>query len=103
MKRNEMNLKQRAISDTLDEYLVRMNGIFSSSQMPDEFEVWLNKRGYYIFPPAVQAVLTAAKTWEIAYTSEDGVAIEKIFAARNNLIAAVRAYKEEAKDERETD
>jgi len=44
--------------------------------------------------PEVQAVLTAAKTWEIAYTSEDGVAIEKIFAARNNLIAAVRDYKE---------
>jgi len=50
--------------------------------------------------PEVQAVLTAAKTWEIAYTSEDGVAIEKIFAARNNLIAAVRDYKERnAKDE----
>ena len=56
--------------------------------------------GKVIDAPEVQAVLTAAKTWEIAYTSEDGVAIEKIFAARNNLIAAVRDYKERnAKDE----
>jgi hypothetical protein len=46
------------------------------------------------YPPEVEAVLAAAETWEIAYTSEDRVLIEKIFEARNNLIATVRAYKE---------
>ena len=39
---------ERAISDTLDEYLSRLHGIFSSWAYPDEFIEFLGERGYVI-------------------------------------------------------
>lgn len=39
---------ERAVSDTLDEYLVRCHGVFSSWAYPYEFLEWLKERGYII-------------------------------------------------------
>jgi len=39
---------ERAVSDTLDEWLVRIHGIFSGWASPYEFIEWLEKRGYII-------------------------------------------------------
>ena len=47
-QRNALPEKERAISDALDEYLVRLHGILSSWAHPYEFLEWLEKRGYTI-------------------------------------------------------
>ena len=48
LKRDELPPLERAVSDTLDEWLVRMHGIFSSWAFPIEFIEWLKERGYEI-------------------------------------------------------
>jgi hypothetical protein len=47
-KRDSLPPLERAISDTLDEYLFRLHGIISSWAYPYEFIEWLNERGYII-------------------------------------------------------
>jgi hypothetical protein len=47
-RRKDLPPLERAVSDTLDEWLVRLHGIFSSWAGPDEFIYWLEKRGYVI-------------------------------------------------------
>jgi len=46
--RDKLPPLERAVSDTLDEWLVRHHGIFSSWASPYEFIEWLEKRGYKI-------------------------------------------------------
>ena len=55
MKLSEVNRRanlpplERAVSDTLDEYLSRMHGIIASSWVyPVEFLQWLRSRGYEV-------------------------------------------------------
>jgi len=38
----------RAVSDTLDEWLMRAHGILSSWQHPERFLEWLEKRGWTV-------------------------------------------------------
>lgn len=47
-RRADLPPLERAVSDTLDEYLVRMHGIMSSWAHPDYFLEWLGKRGYTV-------------------------------------------------------
>jgi len=47
-QRDNLPALERAVSDTLDEYLVRLHGIISSWSHPYEFIEWLNERGYII-------------------------------------------------------
>ncbi len=48
-RRDDLNPLDRAVSDTLDEYLSRMQGIIASSWVhPVEFIYWLEERGYTI-------------------------------------------------------
>jgi len=47
-KRNELPSMERAVSDTLDEYLSRLHGIMSSWAYPIEFIEFLGERGYII-------------------------------------------------------
>ena len=47
-KRKELSPKMKAISDTIDEYLVRMHGIHTSWASPVEFLEWLEERNYTI-------------------------------------------------------
>src|SRR3990172_8371606 len=46
--RKDLNPLERAVSDTLDEWLSRIHGITSSLSYPQEFIAWLNKRGCVI-------------------------------------------------------
>jgi len=48
LRRDALDPKTRAVSDALDEYLVRIHGIFTSWAHPQEFMAWLDKRGYTI-------------------------------------------------------
>lgn len=41
---------ERAVSDTLDEYLVRMHGITTSHTHPREFLTWLRDNGHEVVP-----------------------------------------------------
>lgn len=47
-KRNELPPRERAVNDTLDEYLARLHGIISSWAYPVEFLEFLEKRGYTV-------------------------------------------------------
>lgn len=47
-RRNLLDAKTLAVSDALDEYLVRIHGILSSWAHPEDFIVWLEERGYTI-------------------------------------------------------
>ena len=47
-KRGALQPLERAVSDTLDEYLSRLHGITSSWAFPDEFIEFLRNRGYII-------------------------------------------------------
>ena len=47
-KRDELPYRERAISDTLDEYLTRLHGTISSWAYPVEFLEFLEKRGYTV-------------------------------------------------------
>ena len=47
-KRDDLAPLERAVSDTLDEWLIREHGIFSSWANPSNFIDWLKKRGYEI-------------------------------------------------------
>ena len=47
-ERDKLPALERAVSDTLDEWLCRMHGIFTSWADPVEFIEWLNNRGYEI-------------------------------------------------------
>ncbi len=47
-KREDLPKMERAISDTLDEHLMRIHGITTSWSHPSEFMRWLDKRGYRI-------------------------------------------------------
>jgi hypothetical protein len=47
-KRDALPKLERAVSDTLDEYLSRLHGVFSSWAYPDEFIEFLAERGYII-------------------------------------------------------
>ncbi len=47
-RRDVLEPLDRAVSDTLDEWLVRMHGVFTSWNSPIEFIDWLGERGYVI-------------------------------------------------------
>lgn len=47
-KRSELPPLEKAVSDTLDEYLHRLFGITSGWVHPYEFLLWLGERGYII-------------------------------------------------------
>ena len=47
-KREDLPKMERAVSDTLDEYLMRLHGITTSWADPSNFMRWLDKRGYRI-------------------------------------------------------
>ena len=47
-KRDDLHPLERAVSDTLDEWLMRMHGIYTSWADPIEFIDWLRERGYII-------------------------------------------------------
>ena len=47
-RRDELPPRERAVSDTLDEYLVRLHGVFSSWAYPVEFLEFLEKKGYTV-------------------------------------------------------
>ena len=47
-KRDDLPELERAVSDTLDEYLMRIHGIASSWAHPSDFMRWLNQRGYKV-------------------------------------------------------
>jgi hypothetical protein len=47
-KRDDLPPRLRAISDALDEYLLRMHGICTSWANPFEFLTWLEERGYTV-------------------------------------------------------
>ncbi len=47
-KRDELQTLERAVSDTIDEYLSRLHGIMSSWAFPDEFIEFLGDRGFCI-------------------------------------------------------
>lgn len=49
-KRDDLAPMERAISDTLDEWLIREHGIFSTWANPEDFIYWLKERGYEIVP-----------------------------------------------------
>ncbi len=46
--RDDLPDLERAVSDTLDEYLMRIHGIASSWAYPSDFMLWLNHKGYKI-------------------------------------------------------
>ncbi len=45
-KRDMLGPLDRAISDALDEYLIRIHGITTSWAHPLDFLAWLQERGY---------------------------------------------------------
>lgn len=47
-QRDKLPPLERAVSDTLDEYMHRLHGVHSSWASPVEFIEWLKKRGYEI-------------------------------------------------------
>ena len=48
-RRDDLEPLERAVSDTLDEYLSRVQGIFATSWAhPVEFIDWLEERGYTV-------------------------------------------------------
>lgn len=47
-KRDELPPLERAVSDTLDEWLSRLHGTFTSWSGPVEFLEWLKERGYVV-------------------------------------------------------
>lgn len=47
-KRDDLPELERAVSDTLDEYLYRLHGSICSWAHPFEFIDWLYRRGYKI-------------------------------------------------------
>ena len=50
-RRDDLDPRERAVSDTLDEYLSRLHGVFATSWVyPIEFIDWLEERGYIIVP-----------------------------------------------------
>lgn len=48
-KRDDLCPLDRAVSDTLDEYLIRIHGITTSWAHPCDFILWLQDRGYQIY------------------------------------------------------
>jgi hypothetical protein len=55
MRREDMPLLQRAVSDVLDEYLVRFHGLTTSHTNPDSFLEWLGEGGYTVVPKQTEA------------------------------------------------
>ena len=53
-KRADLPPMERAVSDTLDEWLVCEHGVFTSWAAPEDFLFWLEKRGYVIVPKEMQ-------------------------------------------------
>ena len=49
-KRNMLAPLDRAISDALDEYLIRIHGITTSWTHPLDFLTWLQDRGHDVVP-----------------------------------------------------
>lgn len=49
-KREDLDELNRVVSDTLDEYLGRIHGIFTSWAHPVEFLEWLRERGHAVVP-----------------------------------------------------
>lgn len=47
-RRVDLPPRERAVSDTLDEYLSRLHGVFSSWAHPEEFIEFLEERGYTV-------------------------------------------------------
>jgi hypothetical protein len=47
-KRADLPPMERAVSDTLDEWLMRGHGIFTSWAAPEDFLFWLEERGYKV-------------------------------------------------------
>ena len=48
MRRDELPPMERAVSDTLDEWLSRLHGVLTSWNGPIEFLEWLGNRGYVV-------------------------------------------------------
>ena len=95
-ERAQLSPRLKAISDTLDEWLVRMHGIFSGWAFPEEFETWLKEHGYIVVSTKVQAVLTAAEGVRQTPFYKRVALIDAVI----ELNEAVRNLKEsEAKDE----
>jgi len=63
--RDELPPQLRAISDTLDEWLMREHGTISSWQQPDCFLEWLEERGWTVLEKAhvetLERAIVAAK------------------------------------------
>jgi hypothetical protein len=49
-RREDLSPLERAVSDTIDEWMMRMHGIVSNWAYPREFIGWLRERGYEIAP-----------------------------------------------------
>lgn len=57
LKRDELAPLERAVSDTLDEWLYRLHEIVSSWQNPELFVEWLAGRGYTVVAETENAAL----------------------------------------------
>jgi hypothetical protein len=55
MRRDDMPPLQRAVSDVLDEYLIRFHGLTTSHTNPDAFLEWLEEGGYTVVPKQAPA------------------------------------------------
>ena len=70
-RRADLPPLERAVSDTLDEYLARLHGIMSSWAGPQEFLEWLRGRGYEVIERSL--LQGAADAVDTAIISEDGL------------------------------
>lgn len=52
MRRDDLPPLERAVSDTLDEYLSRHHGIVTSNANPEDFLDWLRENGHAVVPIA---------------------------------------------------
>jgi hypothetical protein len=50
MRRDDMPPLERAVSDTIDEYLIRHHSITTGRTHPDHFLEWLAENGYTVAP-----------------------------------------------------
>ena len=64
-RRDDLMPLERAVSDTLDEWLSRLHGIFSSWASPIEFIDWLDERGYIIVAKELNNKETPLATLDI--------------------------------------
>jgi hypothetical protein len=70
-RRTDLPPLERAVSDTLDEWLSRLHGILSSWASPQEFLDWLRGRGYEVVERSI--LQDSADAIDTAITGEDGL------------------------------